>query len=160
MISQGKCNNTQILFQYLSISIFAYLAHSNLLTILKFRHYYYFHITDDRKKSVSLATMLCCLSGRGSRVIITMRFIVHTGLLIIIPGSSIDLSQSNIWPPLTKWIAIQNDILYILLIDHILGDLSVKNTSLSFWLTSLCMTLSRLVHISINDPILFFFMAE
>ena len=49
MTSQGKCNNTQILFQYLSIFIFAYSAHSNLLTILKYRHYYYFHITDERK---------------------------------------------------------------------------------------------------------------
>ena len=49
MTSQGKCNNTQILFQYFNVSIFAYLAHSNLLTILKYRHYYYFHVTDERK---------------------------------------------------------------------------------------------------------------
>ena len=38
--------------------------------------------------------------------------------------------------------------------------LNIRCLCFSFWLTSLCMTDSRSIHISTNDPISFLFMAE
>ena len=37
---------------------------------------------------------------------------------------------------------------------------TIRYLLFSFWLTSLCITLSRSIHVSTNDPISFFFMAE
>ena len=84
---------------------------------------------------------------------------------------SVSISQS-IPPSLPTWCSLicslhlclyfcfANKIIYTIFfyIPHIC--VNIWYLFFSFWLTSLYMTVSRLIHISTNDPVLFLFMAE
>ena len=115
------------------------------------------------------------LSTRFSLAIYYIHGIDSIYVYIYIFQSQLDCQSPNSsLPPFFSWcpyicslhlclFCFANKIIYSASLDsiyHMHICIKIWYLFLSFWLTSLCMTLSRSIHVSTNDPISLLFMTE